>query len=124
MTTGPAAQVEVAHEFPALDTVRAIGAIAVLTTHAAFQTGSYLGSGAWGTFLARLDGSCETPIAGLCEIVGGRLRLRGEILRPDGSDAVDGARESGHGDAEAMGADLAEELLRRAPADFMEFRRA
>jgi len=55
MTTDSAAQVEIAHEFPALDTVRAIGAIAVLTTHAAFQTGSYLGSGAWGTFLARLD---------------------------------------------------------------------
>jgi peptidoglycan/LPS O-acetylase OafA/YrhL len=55
VTTNSASRVEVAHEFPALDTVRAIGAIAVLTTHAAFQTGSYLGSGAWGTFLARLD---------------------------------------------------------------------
>jgi peptidoglycan/LPS O-acetylase OafA/YrhL len=38
-----------------LDTVRAIGAVAVLTTHTAFQTGNYLGSGVWGTFLARLD---------------------------------------------------------------------
>ena len=73
-------------------------------------------------FLARLDGSCETPIAGLCEIVGDRLRLRGEILRPDGSDAVNGAREGDAADAEAMGTDLAEELLARAPADFMEFR--
>lgn len=48
-------QVDVAPEFPVLDTVRAIGALAVLTTHTSFQTGSYLGSGAWGTFLARLD---------------------------------------------------------------------
>ena len=47
--------VELAPRFPALDTVRAIGALAVLTTHTAFQTGSYLGSGTWGSFLARLD---------------------------------------------------------------------
>ena len=49
------ARVEVAPEFPVLDTARAIGALAVLTTHPAFQTGNYLGSGVWGTFLARLD---------------------------------------------------------------------
>ena len=36
-------------------------------------------------FLKGLDGSCQTPIAGLAEIEDGRLRMRGEILRPDGS---------------------------------------
>ncbi|MBP1806501.1 hydroxymethylbilane synthase [Rubellimicrobium aerolatum] len=36
-------------------------------------------------FLRGLDGSCQTPIAGLAEIEGDRLRMRGEILRPDGS---------------------------------------
>ncbi|MET0523799.1 MAG: acyltransferase [Nocardioides sp.] len=55
MTVPRRPQVDVAPEFPALDTVRALGALAVLTTHAAFQTGSYLGRGTWGTFLARLD---------------------------------------------------------------------
>ena len=44
-----------AHEFPVLDTLRAIGALAVLTTHAAFQGGEYLRNGVWGTLLARLD---------------------------------------------------------------------
>ncbi len=39
-------------------------------------------------FLAALDGSCETPIAGLAELDGGTLRLRGEILRTDGSEAL------------------------------------
>lgn len=48
-------RVAVSPVFPALDTVRAIGALAVLTTHTAFQTGDYLRTGAWGTFLARLD---------------------------------------------------------------------
>ncbi|MEO0363614.1 MAG: hydroxymethylbilane synthase, partial [Pseudomonadota bacterium] len=36
-------------------------------------------------FLKALDGSCRTPIAGLAELEGDRIRFRGEILRPDGS---------------------------------------
>ena len=72
-------------------------------------------------YLARLDGSCETPIAGLCEIeVDGSLWLRGEILRPDGSDAVTGERRGVASDAAAMGDDLARELLTRAGPGFMD----
>ena len=41
--------------FPLLDSFRAVGALAVLTTHAAFWSGEYTRDGAWGTFLARLD---------------------------------------------------------------------
>ncbi|WP_107765778.1 acyltransferase family protein [Nocardioides terrigena] len=47
--------VEISPQFPVLDTLRAVGAIAVLTTHTAFQTGEYLGNGLGGTLLARLD---------------------------------------------------------------------
>ena len=36
-------------------------------------------------FLAELDGSCRTPIAGYCRIVDGAIDFRGMILRPDGS---------------------------------------
>ena len=42
-------------QFPILDTLRAVGALCVLTTHAAFWAGAYTRHGAWGTFLARLD---------------------------------------------------------------------
>ncbi|AUH34274.1 hydroxymethylbilane synthase [Paracoccus tegillarcae] len=70
-------------------------------------------------FLARLDGSCETPIAGLAEVQGDRLRLRGEILRPDGSEAVAGEREGSVADGVSMGVDLANELLGRAGPDFL-----
>ncbi len=42
-------------QFPALDTLRAVGAIAVLTTHVAFQSGGYLRNGVVGALLARLD---------------------------------------------------------------------
>lgn len=41
--------------FPVLDSLRALGALAVLTTHVAFQTGDYVRHGIVGALLARLD---------------------------------------------------------------------
>jgi hydroxymethylbilane synthase len=72
--------------------------------------------------LARLDGSCETPIAGLAVLEGGTLWLRGEILRPDGSESITGERRGTIADGAAMGHDLADELLGRAPAGFFSWR--
>ena len=71
-------------------------------------------------FLRRLDGSCETPLAGLAEIDGENLWLRGEILLPDGSLSVRGERRGLVSDGIEMGRDLAEELLGRAPPEFRE----
>ncbi|WP_282602785.1 hydroxymethylbilane synthase [Paracoccus sp. PARArs4] len=70
-------------------------------------------------FLARLDGSCETPIAGLADLDGDRLIVRGEILRPDGSEVHAATREGAIGDGAAMGQDLADELLKRAGPGFL-----
>lgn len=72
-------------------------------------------------FLRRLDGSCQTPIAGLAELAGERLHLRGEILRPDGSEVIAGERIGPASDGAAMGTDLANELRSRAPADFFDW---
>lgn len=69
-------------------------------------------------FLLRLDGSCETPIAGLALLEGDSLWLRGEVLRPDGSKVITGARRGAAGDGAAMGTDLAAELLTRAGPGF------
>lgn len=69
-------------------------------------------------FLARLDGSCQTPIAGLAEIEGNALRLRGEILRPDGSEVIAGQRHGSIADGAEMGRDLAAELLEIAGPGF------
>jgi peptidoglycan/LPS O-acetylase OafA/YrhL len=57
VTAAPGAQQEVslAPEFPLLDSLRAVGALAVLTTHVAFQAGDYTGRGVWGSLLGRLD---------------------------------------------------------------------
>ena len=70
------------------------------------------------SFLARLDGSCETPIAGLAMIAGGDLWLRGEILRPDGSASVAGDLRGPMADGAALGRALADELLGRAGPGF------
>lgn len=69
-------------------------------------------------FLAELDGSCRTPIAGHAEVANGALRFHGMILKPDGSEAHETRREGDARDAEALGADAGRELKRRAPADF------
>ncbi len=70
------------------------------------------------SFLATLDGSCETPIAGLAVIEGDRIWLRGEILRPDGSEAIDGEARGAVSDAVVLGDDLARRLLGQAPKGF------
>jgi hydroxymethylbilane synthase len=70
-------------------------------------------------YLARLDGSCRTPIAGLAEIDDDILRFRGLILTPTGAEwhdiEVTGAAEH----AEALGRDAGEELLARAGPNFL-----
>lgn len=72
-------------------------------------------------FLAELDGSCQTPIAGLAVLEGETLWLRGEILRPDGSEVIAAERRGPASDGAAMGVDLARELRSRAPADFFDW---
>jgi hydroxymethylbilane synthase len=69
-------------------------------------------------FLRGLDGSCQTPIAGLALLEGGRLSLRGEILRPDGSERLATAREGSIADAAALGESAAAELRGRGGVGF------
>jgi hydroxymethylbilane synthase len=69
-------------------------------------------------FLAVLDGSCRTPIAGHAVLEGDAISFRGMILRPDGSEAFETSRAGRRDDAAALGADAGAELKRRAPADF------
>jgi hydroxymethylbilane synthase len=66
-------------------------------------------------FLAELEGSCRTPIAGLARIEAGRLRLRGEVLRPDGSERFDIAAEGAPADAERLGREAGRDLAGRLP---------
>lgn len=72
--------------------------------------------------LAGLDGSCETPIAGLADLSGGTLSLRGEVLRPDGSEAIGDIAGAPAEDAEALGRDMARRLLEQAGPGFFDWR--
>ena len=73
-------------------------------------------------FLAALDGSCETPIAGLAELDGGTIHLRGEILRPDGSESLTDEGSAPVEDAAKLGEELALGLLNRAGDGFFDWR--
>ena len=72
-------------------------------------------------FLLRLDGSCETPIAGLAMLDGGTLTLTGEVLRPDGSEALSDTLSGAIADGPAMGMELANTLLKRAGPSFFDW---
>ena len=69
-------------------------------------------------FLAVLDGSCRTPIAGHARIEGDGILFRGMILRPDGSEMHEAARRGAIQDGAALGADAARELKGRAAPGF------
>ncbi len=73
-------------------------------------------------YLTALDGSCETPIAGLAMLEAGSVRLKGEVLRPDGSECLEDAGSAPIEDAAALGQDLARRLLARAGAGFFDWR--
>jgi hydroxymethylbilane synthase len=73
-------------------------------------------------FLRGLDGSCETPIAGLAELNGSTLRLRGEVLRPDGSEAINDDQSCPIEDAEKLGTEMANKILNSTPNNFFDWK--
>jgi hydroxymethylbilane synthase len=70
-------------------------------------------------FLAKLEGSCRMPIAGLGELSGGRFVFRGRVLAPDGREAYAARREGRPEEALRLAEDAAVELLTRAGPDFL-----
>jgi hydroxymethylbilane synthase len=93
------------------DDARALEALAAI---ADLETGAQLAAAR--AYLAELEGSCRTPIAGLARIEGGRLAFRGEVLRTDGSESFAIAAEGASGDAERLGREAGRELAGRLPA--------
>lgn len=73
-------------------------------------------------FLAVLDGSCRTPIAGHARIEDGRLSFKGLLLREDGSQEWAVAAQGALADAARLGAQAGRDILARAPADALAHR--
>ena len=67
-------------------------------------------------FMAALDGSCRTPIAGLAMLQGGRLVFRGEALTLDGKHVFTATREALTADATRMGREAGEEVKTKGGA--------
>jgi len=66
-------------------------------------------------FLAVLDGSCRTPIAGHARVDAGRIAFRGLVLRADGSEAFEAEAGGAVGEARDLGEQAGRELLARLP---------
>jgi len=66
-------------------------------------------------FLAALDGSCRTPIAGHAQVLGAELSFIGEVLKADGAEAYVVRRRGRAIDAAMIGADAGKEILLRLP---------
>jgi hydroxymethylbilane synthase len=68
-------------------------------------------------FLARLEGSCRTPIAGLAMLENGTLAFRGMTLSPDGVQCVETVATGAPKEAAVIGTDAAEDILSRGGRD-------
>ncbi len=64
-------------------------------------------------FLATLDGSCRTPIAGLARLEDGRLLFTGRVVSPDGSQCLDISAQGRPSEAVALGREAGQNLLAR-----------
>lgn len=69
-------------------------------------------------FLAALDGSCRTPIAGLAIVENNQLSFRGMIISPDGATIHEAQHDGVLEDAIKMGHEAGIELKARGGPDF------
>ena len=71
-------------------------------------------------FLAVLNGSCRTPIAGYARLDGGDVRFDGILLSPDGVESYAASVSGNPSEAAAIGRDAGHEIRGRAPPAFLE----
>ncbi len=72
------------------------------------------------SFLASLDGSCRTPIAGHARVDGDRISFEGLIVTPDGREAHQISGEGPVAEAEAIGRRAGEAVRAKAGTRFFE----
>ena len=73
-------------------------------------------------FLAELDGSCQTPIAGLATIEGSSLKFTGQVLRTDGSESIYETASCNIEDGPELGREMAQKILAQAGPNFFNWR--
>ena len=63
------------------------------------------------SFALRLQGSCQSPIAGYAQLEGGELSLHGVVGSPNGREVYRGSQRGPSCDAKRIGTELADRLL-------------
>lgn len=71
-------------------------------------------------FLATLEGSCRTPIAGLARLEGGTLTFKGETLSPDGRLQVVSTKTGPASAAADLGVTVADDILSRGGREVLQ----
>merc|ERR1712115_442917 len=71
-------------------------------------------------FLEALDGNCKTPIAGQARIIDGKIKFRGLIAMPDGSQKFTIESEGAIEDAVKIGKEAGDKLKADAGDKFFE----
>ncbi|MBY0224433.1 MAG: hydroxymethylbilane synthase [Hyphomicrobium sp.] len=71
-------------------------------------------------FLATLEGSCRTPIAGLARLKGGTLTFKGETLSPDGRLQVVSTKTGSASAAADLGVTVADDILSRGGREVLQ----
>jgi len=66
-----------------------------------------------------LAGSCQVPLGGFAEVQGGALRMRGFVASPDGKRMVRADLTGGIADPEALGRQVAEDLLAQGAGEIL-----
>jgi hydroxymethylbilane synthase len=72
------------------------------------------------SFLARIEGGCQVPIAGHATLEGGQVLLRALVASLDGTRIIRAERRGARSEARAMGVAVAEELLSRGAAEILK----
>lgn len=71
------------------------------------------------SFAEALGGDCQVPLAALATMRARRLRLRGELLTPNGSKSLREHREGSVSTARALGTTLGKRMLDHGASDLM-----
>lgn len=82
---------------------------------------SHLAVRAERAMLRHLGGGCQVPIAAYAVVNGGGLRLVGVVAALRGNPVIRGEASGGGGDPEALGARVADDLLRQGARAILDF---
>ena len=67
----------------------------------------------------KLGGSCQVPLGGFAEVVGGKLRMRGFVAIPDGSRLLRAEQTGSVNDPETLGNAVAQDLLAQGAGEIL-----